>query len=412
MFTNASQRKCLTSKMNRITVPLFIILMFLRAEIPAQKNIAPTFQWKTVAAIPASAGQARALGLAGLIAGVHHNVLLVAGGSNFPDATPWDGGKKKYYDDVFVLQQSAAGKYRWNNQQFKLKQSIAYASVVATGKGIVCIGGENESGILNNVFLLKWDVVKKKMVTEDLPPLPVPLTNASATTDGKLIYVAGGETVNAVSNKFYVLDMEKASSNWKELPVIPKPVSHAVLVIQSNGHNKNIYLLGGRKKNSNGISELYNSVFEFDILKNQWIKKKSLPYVLSAGTAVATGSTKIILFGGDKGETFHKTEELIAAINTEQGADKREDLIKKKNVLQASHPGFSKEVLIYDTEKNEWDRDGILPFATPVTSIAFMWNEKVVIAGGEIKAGVRTAGIQMGTMVATKYPKKTQHKTH
>ena len=32
--------------------------------------------------------------------------LLVAGGTNFPEKMPWEGGKKVWYDDVYVLDRS------------------------------------------------------------------------------------------------------------------------------------------------------------------------------------------------------------------------------------------------------------------------------------------------------------------
>src|SRR5215510_4111928 len=43
------------------------------------------------------------LGVAGAFAGVANDSLLVAGGANFPDAPPWKGGKKTWYDTVYLL---------------------------------------------------------------------------------------------------------------------------------------------------------------------------------------------------------------------------------------------------------------------------------------------------------------------
>ena len=37
------------------------------------------------------------------VAGVSGGALLVAGGANFPDKKPWQGGTKVWYDTVFVL---------------------------------------------------------------------------------------------------------------------------------------------------------------------------------------------------------------------------------------------------------------------------------------------------------------------
>ena len=52
-----------------------------------------SIKWKIAAELPASNGQSKSLGFAGPINGVNNNVLVVAGGANFPDGLPWEGGK-------------------------------------------------------------------------------------------------------------------------------------------------------------------------------------------------------------------------------------------------------------------------------------------------------------------------------
>jgi N-acetylneuraminic acid mutarotase len=298
---------------------------------------------------------------------------------------------------VYVLEERNKSKFNWVDPgKFKLNQKIAYGASVSTANGIICIGGENEKGISRSVFLLQWDAVNKKIMIKNLPDLPLAMTNMTATVNKKIVYIAGGEILNGVSDQFYSLDLNKISEGWKRLPVLPKPISHAVMVVQSNGDHSCIYLIGGRKKNTNGISDLYFSVYEFDLKKNEWKEKKSLPYALSAGTAIANGTTNILLFGGDKGETFHQTEILIAAINAEKDETKKQELIQQKNKLQRSHPGFSNEVLSYNTFKDEWKLIDKIPAATPVTTTAVKWGNRVFIPSGEIKAGVRTPQILMG----------------
>jgi N-acetylneuraminic acid mutarotase len=154
-----------------------------------------------------------------------------------------------------------------------------------------------------------------------------------------------------------------------------------------------IYLCGGRKKNSNGISDLYNNVFEYDITANRWNEKTPLPYALSAGTGILYDANNIILFGGDKGIVFHKTETLIAAINIEKDDGKKHDLLIEKNKLQTEHPGFSNEILLYNIKTNIWKVIDTIPFDTPVTTTAFKWKNEIIIPSGEIKAGVRTPNI-------------------
>ena len=66
---------------------------------PADKPPAAKFVWGQLPPLPDRHG------FAGGFAGVSHDALIFAGGANFPDAPPWDGGKKVWYDSIFVLAQ-------------------------------------------------------------------------------------------------------------------------------------------------------------------------------------------------------------------------------------------------------------------------------------------------------------------
>jgi cyclically-permuted mutarotase family protein len=370
--------------------------MFFTVSTYAQKAKGKAMQWKIAAQLPALNGQPKSLGFAGPVAGVHGNILVIAGGANFPDAMPWNGGKKKYYDDIYVYLKNKKSITPYK-KMFKLPSAIAYSANCSTPQGIIYAGGESETGISNKAFLLKWDSANETILTKNLPDLPVAVTNAAIVFHNNIVYIAGGETASAASDQFYCLDMNNMAAGWKELPAIPKPVSHTVLIAQSNADHASIYLIGGRKKNTSGISDLYSSVFKFDILKSQWEEKAPLPYALSAGTGIAASNNTILIFGGDKGEIFNKTEKFFAAINSEKDDARKAELIQQKNALQSSHPGFSKEILMYNGELDEWTMAGCIPFDTPVTTTAVKWDDKVIIPGGEIRAGVRTPQILIGS---------------
>lgn len=362
----------------------------------AQKATAIRMDWKIAVAMPPQPGAEKTLGVAGPLAGVHNGVLLVGGGANFPDSMPWLGGKKKYHNEVYVFGKNGSGMGFLKS--CVLPFNTAYGASTSTPQGVVYAGGENEEGISNKVLLVKWNDATKNIIVTELPPLPVAVTDASVTSNGNVIYVAGGEMKDSVSAQFLTLDLKDNATGWKTLPSLPKPVSHAVMVMQSNSNGNNIYLIGGRKKNVNGISDLYASVYEFDLKKNQWNEKNSLPYALSAGTGVAIGSKQILLFGGDKGETFHKTETLIVAINAENDEVKKAKLNQQKINMQAGHPGFSNAVLQYHITTDEWKVIDTIPFSVPVTTTAVTWNKCVLIPSGEIKAGVRSLEILAGTL--------------
>jgi N-acetylneuraminate epimerase len=357
--------------------------MFFTANISAQKKQKFTMQWTVASELPVVANKTKALGVAGAIAGVYKNKMVVAGGANFPNAMPWLGGKKKYTDALYVYAKKGNGIVL--QQQTKLPFTIAYAASCTTEKGIVVAGGENENGLSNKTFLLQLTNNASVFSIQNLPDLPFAVTNASITTNGQNVYLAGGEMASGVSDGLLVLELNNIAAGWKQISTMPQQASHALLLTKEHI----IYLIGGRKRNSNGISDLYNTVYAFDLLTNQWTEKKSLPYALSAGTG-AVYKNQLIVFGGDKGETFHRTEELIEAINAATDKATKKKLTDEKAALQSAHPGFSKEILSYNIMNDSWDAIGNIPYATPVTTTAVTWNSCFFIPSGEIKAGVRS----------------------
>jgi cyclically-permuted mutarotase family protein len=363
---------------------IFICISMLLNACTQQDNI--RLQWKMAGMLP------QTLGVAGPVSGVHNDALIVAGGSNFPEKMPWMGGAKKYYSDGYVFKKNS-GDSLVLHQSFQLPFPIGYTANCSTSDGIIAAGGENESGISDKVLWITWDAVADSIAISSLPALPLAVANAAIAFYNNKIYLAGGETKNGASDKFLFLDLNDTAKGWQPLPVLPQAVSHAVMVVQSNGADICIYLVGGRKINDNGISDLYATNFQFDINKNKWSQKQPLPYALSAGTGVAAGENNIILFGGDKGGTFHATEEMIAKINAATDEAAKQALIKEKAQLQSSHPGFSKAVLAYNTVEDKWATIDSIPFTSPVTTTAVKWNDMILIPGGEIKAGVRASQI-------------------
>jgi N-acetylneuraminate epimerase len=357
-----------------------------------QKKI--NIQWKQAATLPAVSGKP-SLGYAGTVAGIIHDKIIIAGGANFPDSMPWLGGKKKYYDDVavFILKDSSLELL----QQLHLPDTIAYPAVCFIPDGIVYAGGENQNGLSHKVWLIKPGNNNDTLEFISLPALPVATTNASLTVSNNKLYFAGGETATGVSQKFYKLDLNNNLSEWTELADLPKPASHGLLIAQSG----KIFFIGGRMKTKAGISDLYATVYSYNIETNQWTERKSLPYALSAGTGIAFQSDEILLFGGDKGETFHKAEELIAAIASEKDAVRKEELNQQKIKVQSTHPGFSREVLLYNTVDDAWSVTGIIPFEMPVTTTVFLKDNQVYIPSGEIRAGIRTPRILSGKFILT-----------
>lgn len=376
---------------------LFFILMTLNIfSLPgrAQTNSADNIRWEVAGELPLVNGE-KSLGLAGPIAGLHGDILLIGGGANFPDALPWQGGKKIYYNKLYAFRKNGSNVVPIGDA-VTLPFKSAYGANCSTPHGLVYAGGQNDDGFSAKVYLINWSATGVTVL--NLPDLPFPVANSSMTCIADVLYVAGGETPDTAVNQFLSLDLNNRSAGWKTLPSLPKPVSHAVLVTQSNGDHPCIYLSGGRKKNISGVSDLYASVFEFDPKTSLWKEKTQLPYALSAGTGVATGASYILMFGGDKGEHFQRTEKLLVEIASESDPEVKARLTLEKDQVQSSHPGFSREVLLYNTVTDVWHITDTIPFDAQVTTTALQWGNDFILPTGEVKAGIRTPLIIKGSV--------------
>lgn len=368
--------------------------------LSAQKGTNTTINWRLVGQLPAPS-----LGVAGAFVGVSNEALLLAGGANFPDGVPWKGGQKKYHTDILVYQR--AGSLKLVEQKAQLQQAAAYGASVSTSRGVLCIGGENENGPIRAVFLLRWNAKTQQVEQEAMPDLPVPLSNMAASMIGDKVYVVGGEQKTEVSKKLFCLDLSQVKPQWKRLVDSPQALSHAVLVAQSNGEYPCLYLLGGRTRTASGVSTLHSSVFLYDPKKQSWVTLEPIgisngttedtTITLSAAMGVAHGATSILLFGGDRGNISTQIEQLNNAIALADTEAAKASMQGHKEAILDAHPGFSKEIFVFNTVSKVWAKAGDLPYA-PTATTAVKWGEDILVPSGEIRPGTRTTQILGGNI--------------
>ena len=373
--------------------------------VMAQNKETNTVSWSVAGRLPLLAGMQKQPGVAGPFTGETNGALLVAGGANFADgAMPWQGGKKLHHDDIYVLEKHG-DHFSWvKPKTAHLRQKTAYGASATVRGGVVCAGGETESAAgCKDVFMMRWDAKIHDIVFTTLPSLPFPVANAGMTCIGNTIYLVGGESGGKPSNRFIALNLDDKNGQWQQLPPLPVSMSHSAVVTQSNGKYSCVYVIGGRSANPSGISTLHNCVFCYDPRQNKWI---SLAPVgdgihttnISAATAVPVGDNGILLIGGDKGDIFHRIETFNALIARAKDDKEKGRLQAEKLNLLNHHPGFSRDVYLYNTKTNAWEKTGDLPFYGQVTTTAVLWDRHIFIPCGEIKPGIRTPDITMGTL--------------
>lgn len=381
---------------------IIILLSFIMGTIACQQSSKDPgqqeswkFDWKLAGELPQLEDGVASPGLAGAVIGISGDHLLVGGGSNFPDAAPWDGGTKTYYEDIYVFQKKG-DRILPLPETFPIGHNVAYSGNFSTEKGIYVVGGEDENGAIDKVSLLKWNPEGNQLQIDTLPKLPMPFTAGAATVVGDYLYFAGGQNAHGVSNELWRLKTSDVEAGWEKMTDLPQPTSHTVLLGVENANHNELYLVGGRQGHKDSISDLYKEVYAFDLGKTEWQQKASLPYALAAHTGIVWQEKGLLIFSGDKGKTFNETEKLLMQITRESDTVKRKELIKQKDELQKSHPGFSGEVLYYDLARDSWQKIDSIPFPGQVTTTTVEWGGEIVIPNGEIRAGVRTPDIILG----------------
>ncbi len=393
-------------------------------------------------------------GLAGPLVGVHDDVLIVAGGANFPEGVPWhpsaDGwtSPKRYHDRIFTL---ALGEpaAAWSAAAQPLARSLAYGVSVQLDDGVLCAGGERQvherdetakkhvsrRELSDAVFALRWHRGEGKVETSALPPLPAPTTSAGGARIGDTVYVVGGDSGDGATNNVWALDLSKRDavapeSSWTWRALRPWPGPPRVLPIvaaQSDGRETCLFVFSGRRV-VDGKFEVLTDAYKYEPSLRRWTRLAGIvvdggvshdsarPRCLMAGTGVAMGPNEIVVVGGADGSVLlrHENElpRQIAAAEEAGNAKRAAELRAERDQLYDRHGGFSRDVLQYNAVTDRWSKlgeypqgervpsgpdvgpDDRVPTGAPVTTTAVVWKGEIIVPTGEISPGVRSPGVR------------------
>jgi len=299
-------------------------------------------------------------GRAGMFAGVSHEALLVAGGANFPERKPWEGGTKVWHDTVFVLE-SKTGGWKVAGQ---LPRPLAYGVSASFGDALVAVGGADTKQHYAETQLLRWNGEQLKI--EPLPNLPQPLAYSCGVLLGTKLYISGGQPSPEMPpvKTLYRLDLKSKSLKWETLPECPGP-GRMLAAIAAYGDS--LWIIGGVElvKNEQGQHQrrYLDTVFRYDE-QHGWSEMAALPRPAAAAPSPAPLTNNgFTLLGGD------------------DGAQVGQDPLQ--------HRGFREEIMEYDVAKNKWREVGKLS-SPRVTTPCVPWQGLYVVPSGEIKPGRRT----------------------
>ena len=324
--------------------------------------------WNQSWVLPPKDGRANP-GLAGAFSGFVGPWFVLAGGANFPDQMPWQGGKKHWYAELYAVCLSDTNP-TWVVLEDFLPRPMAYGASIALDESLLCIGGADPDTCYQDVFEIKWSQGRFEIDTA-WPSLPCPLSNATASRAGNLIFVAGGQSSmhpEQATHHVFQLDLSDREAGWQTVAPWPGDArGFAVSCAIQSQDSTCFYLLGGRNYQPDGTLEVLEDGFVYQVESRQW-RKLQETFPVMAGTAFLHETGSVILLGG--------VPRLIPGSDT--------------------HPGFDNQVRVYDPKCDQLTVIGESPFPIAVTTSVTYRDGRFYIGSGEIKPGIRAPYLLSG----------------
>ncbi len=355
----------------KITLLVLSTLTFLPLQATSVKAVkAP--------GLPFESGHGTAGAYIGAIDG---STVLIAGGSDFETLRPWEGGRKTFFSDIFVLTKEE-GAYKTAPAGASLPVGMGNGCAVVYGKSLYCLGGLSQDGYISDIIAVSK--ASGGYTAEVVGKLPEGFrANAAAVWKGS-IYVHGAA---AGANALYRYSPE--GGTWTQLSGCPARVLEegSTLTYQHNGREAALYLIGGRGTDSEGLF-IADRVWEYLPIRDSWEPKAAFtdgaePLQLMYSAACAYGSAHVLVFGGDDGVEFRHRQAL-------EGDPAAADELR---AAFESHPGFSDKVFAYHAITDTWTVLDSADFTLPAVTTAVLSGGRVLLISGEQRPGVRSDAI-------------------
>ncbi|WP_300368631.1 cyclically-permuted mutarotase family protein [Brachyspira sp.] len=344
--------------------------------------------WEMGGHLPAQTGMEKNIGTAGLLYGsLQDKYIVVGGGANFPEESVLNGGAKKTYSDVYMLEDKNG--VLEVVEHINLDNEIGYGASITTTNGIYYIGGSSNPEADDDILFIT--LKDGKLNVEKIGDLPFTLQNGAAVYKDNKLYILTGKQSGKGSDKVYEYDL--ATKEAKELAPVPNQASRTQPVAQIL--NGNIYIFSG------GDATAYTDGYKYDFANNTWEQVADVTLngegiSLLGAASVKLNETEMLVIGG-----FNKAvyDNAVYNLGNLQGAE----LANFRVEYFGADPyefNWNNNILIYNCESNTWRTMGEVPFDAPCGEGLILIGNKIYSINGEIKPGVRTDKMYVGTILA------------
>ena len=325
-------------------------------------------------------------GFAGMYAGITGKYLLAAGGANFPEGYPWEGGKKRWYRDIYAIE--IENQKNWRKLPISLPHAMGYGVYGSWHDMFLIAGGETGPGpgepadkpvrILNKVFAIKYEHDNFSII--QLPSLPIPLKDSCGTVVSNFLLVFGGisdPSDTKASADLFILDLNNLDHGWQKGPGLPAPGRVQAVAATDE---KFFYIFSGIEieADSTGkparkmpyLTDAWRMEIGNNPMQSTWQRLPDIPAERAAAPSPAWFFNHQIAIPG--------------------GADSARHRLPQKD-----HPGWSGDMLVLNTLKEKWEirKNQFQQSQAKVTAPGIMFQGKYLIISGEKSPGMRTPEI-------------------
>ncbi|PCG19663.1 cyclically-permuted mutarotase family protein [Brachyspira sp. G79] len=344
--------------------------------------------WEMGGHLPSQTGMDKNIGTAGVLYGsLGGKYIVVGGGANFPEESVLNGGAKKTYSDIYMLEDKNG--VLEVVEHINLENEIGYGASVTTDDGIYYIGGSSNPEADDDILFIT--LKDNKLNVEKIGDLPFTLQNGVAVYRDNKLYIITGKQAGKGSNKLYEYDL--AAKETKELAPVPGEESRTQAVAQLL--NGNIYVFSG------GDLTAYTDGYKYDFDNNTWTPAADVALdgegiSLLGAASVKLNESEMLVIGG-----FNKAvyDDAVYNLGNLQGTE----LANFRAGYFGADPyefNWNSNILIYNCDSNTWRTIGEIPFDAPCGEGLILIGNKIYSINGEIKPGVRTDKMYVGTIIA------------
>lgn len=236
------------------------------------------------------------------------------------------------------------------------------------------------------------------------PDLPVGIKSGIGAQVGDKVFIGLG----SAGQDFYMLDLNNLDQGWQKKANFNGPArSGATASVIGN----EIYVFGGsgKVKSSDASPILFETVYRYNVAKDQWSQANtSAPVGLLGAASYSPDGKQVLFFGGYNKEYFDRYLHDVMTTDKEAEPEKWQKIVDDYMGMKPLDYRWNRQVISFKPETGKWSELGTSPYLPNCGTALVADGSKATLISGEIKPGLRTAEVKQYQFTQTQ-PWQSMH---